>query len=358
MCAGLALLTGLASARVSAQTVEAYGMVDVSSRWVNNVAGGRLVSVDSGDQQSPRLGFRGTEELGDGLRAIFTLETGFNVDTGGATQGGQLFGRQALVGLAGRYGAVTVGLQYDGMVELGTYHAVQSGTGTLDWNIGDVDRVAGERLNNSVHYSFRKGPVLFSATYALGEVSGDMERNSAESLLLRYDGQLLSIGAAATVLHDSSLVPRSSLGIATLFDVPTQAGNGAPISYVIDQTTIVGVGGNYFLGQTTLQALFTRTELRQGAFRERLTAGDVALRIQASADAFIIVSASRTELSDSSWTRSAIAFDRLLSNRTDLYISALTEEARGPGTRAVLFTVSPASGSRQTAVLAGMRHRF
>ncbi|KAG1438579.1 hypothetical protein G6F57_019782 [Rhizopus arrhizus] len=54
----------------------------------------------NGVQNGSRWGLRGSEDLGDGLRAVFQLESGFNSGNGNSAQGGRLFGRQATVGLA------------------------------------------------------------------------------------------------------------------------------------------------------------------------------------------------------------------------------------------------------------------
>src|SRR5690606_26557771 len=60
----------------------------------------------NGVQNGSRWGLRGSEDLGDGLRAVFTLESGFNPNDGQQAQGGsltgqtRLFGRQATIGLA------------------------------------------------------------------------------------------------------------------------------------------------------------------------------------------------------------------------------------------------------------------
>jgi len=70
-----------------------------------------------------RFGLRGTEDLGGGLRANFTLENGFNIDTGTTAQSGsstatapatgqRLFGRQAWVGVGGGFGEIRLGRQY------------------------------------------------------------------------------------------------------------------------------------------------------------------------------------------------------------------------------------------------------
>ncbi|NLJ62864.1 MAG: porin, partial [Alcaligenaceae bacterium] len=54
-----------------------------------------------GIQSGNRWGLKGSEDLGNGLRAVFVLESGFNIANGDQLQGGRLFGRQATLGLAG-----------------------------------------------------------------------------------------------------------------------------------------------------------------------------------------------------------------------------------------------------------------
>jgi GBP family porin len=65
-----------------------------------------------------RWGFRGREDLGDGLTALFVLENGFTIGNGAFSQQGREFGRQAYMGLSSnRYGAVTLGRQYASMAD-------------------------------------------------------------------------------------------------------------------------------------------------------------------------------------------------------------------------------------------------
>jgi len=65
--------------------------------------------MDTAVAQGSRIGFKGVEDLGGGLTALFTIENGFNADTGQAAQGGLLFGRTAIVGLSGSKGTVYLG---------------------------------------------------------------------------------------------------------------------------------------------------------------------------------------------------------------------------------------------------------
>ncbi|MEI2414754.1 porin [Orrella sp. JC864] len=110
--AGLVATAGVAQAETS---VTLYGIVDVGigyqkikGQGVNNSRTGLIDGVNSGS----RWGLRGSEDLGNGNRAIFQLESGFNPRTGRSAQGGRLFGRQATIGLAGdSWGQLTAGRQ-------------------------------------------------------------------------------------------------------------------------------------------------------------------------------------------------------------------------------------------------------
>ena len=102
-------VAGLVSAPVFAQSnVSIYGVADAymgfGSHGDNDFAG-----VDQGGLSGSRIGFRGTEDLGNGLKAVFTLEQGISIDTG-TGMGSQ--SRQSFVGLAGAFGVVTLGRQY------------------------------------------------------------------------------------------------------------------------------------------------------------------------------------------------------------------------------------------------------
>jgi predicted porin len=111
----VALAVLAASGAAMAQsTVTLYGILDtfVASNSIDNGDGKGSASttiLGSGAVNGSRWGMKGSEDLGGGLKANFKLESGFSIDTGAAGQGGLLFGRQALVGLSGDFGAVTLG---------------------------------------------------------------------------------------------------------------------------------------------------------------------------------------------------------------------------------------------------------
>ena len=75
-----------------------------------------LTRLQSGGLNGSRLGFRGVEDLGGGLRALFTLEHGINLDDGSVGQSGVFWGRQVFVGLgSSTAGQLTLGRQYSSL---------------------------------------------------------------------------------------------------------------------------------------------------------------------------------------------------------------------------------------------------
>ncbi|MCL6483832.1 porin [Janthinobacterium lividum] len=106
----LAAATGVAQAQSS---VVIYGTVDAGFVSERGGKAGNTNKLDSGVASASRLGFKGTEDLGSGLSAMFVLESGFNVDSGTQDKAGSIFNRQAYVGLSSKTtGTLTLGQQY------------------------------------------------------------------------------------------------------------------------------------------------------------------------------------------------------------------------------------------------------
>ena len=102
-------LACLAATGAHAQ-VTMYGNLDIPVEYLTNAPAGSLLRLPGLTGSVPsRLGFRGTEDLGGGLRAVFTMEMGISADNGSLNQGGRAFGRQALVGVGGPWGTVSLG---------------------------------------------------------------------------------------------------------------------------------------------------------------------------------------------------------------------------------------------------------
>jgi len=104
----LAALTAFAGAASAQSSVTLFGVVDVNVRQVNNTDNQSQLSTDG--NSSSRLGFRGTEDLGGGLRAGFWIEGALSADNGNAS--GMQWRRRSTVSLIGNFGEVRLGRDY------------------------------------------------------------------------------------------------------------------------------------------------------------------------------------------------------------------------------------------------------
>ena len=164
----IAALVGSAAHAQSNVTI--YGIVDSSVEYINKVGanGDSLTRMPglTGGQMPSRLGFRGTEDLGGGLKAIFTLESGLGVDTGTLNQGGRFFGRQSFVGLSGSWGALTLGRQYSmlfwSQLDADILGPASYGSGSLDSYLPNA------RVDNAIAYKGTFNGFTAGATYSFG----------------------------------------------------------------------------------------------------------------------------------------------------------------------------------------------
>jgi predicted porin len=107
-----ALILGAFATSAQAQSnVTIYGIVDAGIVHESGGKDGNVTRLGSGIASASRFGFKGNEDLGNGLSAVFTLEGAVKVDTGIGGTG--IFDRQAFVGLkSATLGTVTLGRQY------------------------------------------------------------------------------------------------------------------------------------------------------------------------------------------------------------------------------------------------------
>ena len=188
-----------------------YGVVDTGIEYVNNIgAEGKSVwrmPTLTGSLPS-RWGIRGLEDIGGGNKVIFTLESGFAPANGIANQGGRLFGRQALVGVATDWGTLSIGRQYTM-----SYFAM-TGADVMGPNAYTVGIFApylsNARADNSIVYRVGYAGFDFGATYSLGRDNvaapagancpdgqlGDSHACRGYSVMLRYEDKSFGAGAS------------------------------------------------------------------------------------------------------------------------------------------------------------------
>lgn len=216
-CAWAAALA-LAASSAQAQSVTTYGLIDLAVEHVSAVGspGSGLTRMPSLTGSLPsRIGLRGSEDLGDGLRAVFTLEMGFAPDQGTINQGGRAWGRQSFVGLSGNWGLVSFGRQYTmlfwSLLEADIMGPALYGTGSLDAYIPNA------RADNTFAYRGTFGGLTLGAMYSLGrdavnagspagtncagESAADPQACREWSALLKYDSPAWGTAMAVDEFH-------------------------------------------------------------------------------------------------------------------------------------------------------------
>lgn len=209
----LAVLGAFAGAAQAQSSVTIYGIVDTGITYtskVGSVAGtpaatatGSRFGLNSGILQGSRIGFKGVEDLGGGLSAVFNLETGFQNDTGAmqgadATTSSSLFRRKSVVGLQGGFGAVLAGRQTDFLDDIGGSMTGVGDFGGVISNVGSgLSRLQGTRTNNSVRYNTNNlGGFTGSLIYGFGETAGSASAGQAWGLGGKYENGPLALAAA------------------------------------------------------------------------------------------------------------------------------------------------------------------
>lgn len=159
--AAAALLGAFAGSAVAAD-VMLYGVVDYGLQYTHvdsdkaNTDAVDNFQLSSGNQSGARFGLKGSEDLGNGVKAGFHLENGFSADTGSLAQNSRLFGREARLFVNGAFGEVAFGR----MGTLGSANGTYGILGNLSpfgasW-VGAVEYstyyVGGIRADNTVTY--------------------------------------------------------------------------------------------------------------------------------------------------------------------------------------------------------------
>src|ERR1700761_2827412 len=183
-------------------SVTLYGTIDTSLTYVHNAAGNKnlwaLGNSSAGNLSGTRWGIKGAEDLGSGLKAIFQLENGFDPSTGKLGQGNRIFGRQAFVGLASdTYGTVTLGRQYDPLIDLVQGITEDNYFGSAFATAGDVDNYDNSfRVSNAVKYASPVWSGLqFETMYAFGGTAGSTGAQQSYAVAAAYNRGPLSLAA-------------------------------------------------------------------------------------------------------------------------------------------------------------------
>lgn len=376
----LALSAGFAAPVFAQSSVTLYGVIDEGIDFTNNAGGSHVYETASGYAQGSRWGLKGAEDLGGGMKAVFQLENGFDLNSGRLNQGGRMFGRQAYVGIADdKYGTITLGRQYDSLVDyFAQTTAAGNWAGYLFASPFDNDNTDNSfRVDNTVKYaSPNLAGFQFGGTYSFSN-----DENFANNRQYSFGAQYAKGGlliAAAYLEADN--VGNGSNGAITANDA----------SFIAARMRVFGAGVNYTIGPATLGFAYSNSNYKDptangylaatsllapaGATLNTLKYQNLAIngKYQLTPSLYLAAQymysiegydASNGDLKPKIHSAGVMA-DYNLSKRTDLYAQAAFQKVTGDKTGAVLDqafitgTQSPSSTSSQVALRIAIRHQF
>lgn len=344
--------SSVAFAQSSGPQLSLYGILDANVQVLDGAA--KQTRVQSGGLQGSRLGIRGREDLGGGLSAFFTLESGINLDDG--TYGQNAFwGRQAFVGLGTSYGKVSIGRQYSSLYTLTSdfsqFSNVGSGASTaVIGGFGGYEPVRGSngsatgsggpaRVNNSVKFETQNyGGFSAGALWGMGEVAGNTNGNRIADVYGRYTGY--GFDALLSVVEDKADALGQNLrtlSAAAAYDWGNYRFNGGVIQ-VDDRSPADRDGKGYWLGASYRMG----QHLFKGQYVESKNDGALA---------------------DGKTQAFGVGYQYDLSKRTALYSSLTRFKNDGVGyvdraAGVIPVGLTDADHRNLTEVVAGIRHSF
>jgi predicted porin len=377
----LALLAAAIKVAYAQSSITLYGILDESIQYTHNATptGSSLVGLSSGDVSGTRWGLKGSEDLGDGLKTIFQLEDGFNVNNGkmGTYNGTtSLFGRQAYVGLqSDSYGTFTAGRQYDPLVDQVQGITEDNYFGSTFATAGDVDNYDNSsRTNNSLKYV---SPVFeglqVEGLYALGGTAGSTGSGQTWSLAAAYNNGPLALSAGYFVADNAEATTTRTGWSSTsdgTFDGPVNSGYDTAKSINIARVAAQYVAGPYTFGLSYSNSMYKADAQSAFVDTEKYNTGQAFLNYQATPALLLGLGYSYTRASGdtgATYNQISLGADYSLSKRTDVYVVGAWQHASGDqlnsdGTvssaEASIGSYGVAGTSSQEMVSFGIRHKF
>lgn len=355
----LLLALPLAAPAFAQSGITFYGLIDQALEYTNDkanayyggtppqlVPGQSGVKITNGAMLGSRLGFRGSEDLGGGLKAVFAIEHRFQADTG-TPNSSAFWNAQAWAGLEGNWGRVSMGRQYSPMFWL--FLSLDT-TGMRFYQSWDRF-ISVFRYDNSLEYRTPSlGGLTFSAIYSFGENltpsgsttppydTSQLRSNDKWGASVRWERGPLLVGGAYQNYAPAFVVPGYRVSNAREY--------GVGLGYRFGSTAQLGLA--YAVQNNNLNASYERQDITQYlmSLSFAVPGGRTYLN-------YMYVDPEGGKASH----RVGLSYEWMLSNRTSVYTSLGLDQNYSWGVSGTGANASQALGDRQYLAL-GVRHSF
>lgn len=332
-------VAGLVAAPAFAQSnVTVYGLADVGVGY-GKAGDAKFTGIVGGVLSGNRFGLKGTEDLGNGLKALFVLEQGYNIGDGSPASSRQ-FHRQSWAGLQGGFGTVGLGRQYaPGFLYTANFDTVAAGPvdpqSILSLKAGmTITPNSAARWDNSVKYTLpAMGGVKAEAIYSFNSVQSDSGAAGAPD---RTDDDKIGLGVGfASGPIDVGVVYHKLKG-------------------AVEDTNEYYLAGSYNLGVAKLVLSYQVKDLDDNKDKLAFVGAIVPV---GKGNVHLGFGALNPEGDDNNSRSFSLGYTHGLSKRTTGYVAVnrtTNDDASGTGGEPLVA----ASGEDSTAVVAGFRHTF
>jgi predicted porin len=328
---GSASVLFLASTLVHAQSsIQLYGQVDEWAGEQSSPGGQRSWQVGGGGMSTSYWGLKGAEDLGNGYRAIFTLEDFFRPQNGqyGSFNGDVFFSRNAYVGIESPHGTVTAGrlttelfvstILFNPFMDSYTFSPIVFqtllGLGNFPSFTTDQGAVGAGDWDNAVQYSSPSFNGLSgSVMYALGNTAGENGAKKWSAQFLYFHGAFAATGVYQYMNFNAAPGDFTQLVAGLKSQSVSQFGLTYDLKYV------------KFFGQY----MYTYDDQQQGSWHVNTAQGGITVPVGAGAiNASYAYSRDAGGLDQTRKTW-AVGYDYPLSTRTDLYAAYMNDHING-----------------------------
>jgi predicted porin len=337
----LAVFAAISGGAYAQSSVTLFGIIDEAARYTKN-GDLKLKSLVSGGINTSRIGLRGVEDLGDGLKAGFWIESGLNADSGTAgDSAGRFWNRRSTVSLMGNFGEIRLGRDftptYTGYSDYDVFgdNGVAA-SGKFDLSLGTA-RDTGTRADNQIMYLLPSniGGVYGRFAVAAGEGTAGK----------KYFGG--RVGYAAGPLDVS--VAYGQTTVAPLFGE--------------DKFKVADVGASYDLGVVKLMGYYTQNKFANQKLATYSIGAIAPLGLGQLKAAFTHANASGTtdlgtNVDANDANQFALGYIYNLSKRTAVYGTAAYVKNKGAATFNVNSALALNGGQKSTGAEVGIRHSF
>jgi outer membrane protein OmpU len=342
------------------EKVKIYGVLDYGVTYVSNEGGSSKTGERDGVNWGNRLGLTGSQDLDWGLKAVFTIEHGFNLSDGTTSQYGTTWGRQAYAGVENKWGRLTFGRQYDFIYDYMNQLNIGGYATTYAGHHGDFDRISGWRVDRSIKFQsatfdgFKFG-IMYATDDAAypGQASGNKE---TLSLGASYFAGPWSLSAAYVRIDNNDIYPDLQIGVSELLGQRLSFDGSA---LIVNQETAM-VGGHYQLGNFTLVGNTSQTTFKRDGEKATQNVYEIGGYYPIADKTTAILGYQYSELEKDDWDQITVGLKRDLSEKTWLYASYSWMKA-SEGVRAnqgAGWYLDNSSDNRQDTLRLGMVYTF